>query len=333
MPFRKSSASTMSKCGFRVWLAWFLALPAVVLAHESRPLYLQITELSAQPGSGHQYMFRMHVPPSVESGNRPAPILPESCRGQHQGPLTHVECRQSLAGQTIGIAFPRFNPAITTLIRISFANGESHQKLLPPSESRWKIPDRQTASAVAGEFARLGVAHILQGWDHLLFLLCLLMLAGTLKRSLITVSGFTLAHSLTLALTTLGIVHLPSPPVEAAIALSILFLAAEISRERRNTLAWRWPVLVSILFGLIHGSGFAAALREAGLPQSETGTALLFFNVGVEIGQVLFVGATMGLFQLLRRWPAFPLAQAQRAMIYGVGSLAAFWTLQRIAGF
>lgn len=328
----------MSTCVFKLGLALLLALPALarpvmVLAHESRPLYLQISEASALSGNDHHYTLLLRAPPSLAADNRPAPVLPDDCRSQAQGQLVQVACRQPLAGRTIGIAFPRFNPAITTLIRVSLANGEIHQKLLPPSESRWEIPARQTTSAIAGEYTWLGVVHILQGWDHLLFLLCLLMLAGTLKRTLITVSGFTLAHSLTLALTTLGIVRLPGPPVEAVIALSILFLAAEISRGRRDTLAWRWPVLVSTLFGLIHGFGFAAVLNEVGLPQSEIGTALLFFNVGVEIGQLIFVAAMLGLFLVLRRWPAFPLARAQQVMIYGVGSLAAFWTLQRIASF
>lgn len=323
----------MSKYVSRLLLAWLLALPVIVLAHEARPLYLQISEVGAAHGMRHQYTLQLNVPPSIESDNRPVPVFPEGCRSQTQGRLVLLDCAQSLAGQSIGIEFPRFNPAVTTLIRVNLADGETHQKLLAPNVNQWKIPDRPTASNVAGEYTWLGVVHILQGWDHLLFLFCLLMLAGTLKRTLITVSGFTLAHSLTLALTTLGIVRLPSPPVEAGIALSILFLAAEIGRERRTTLAWRWPVLVSTLFGLIHGFGFASALREVGLPQTEIGTALLFFNVGVEIGQILFVTTVMLLFHALRRWSAFPLERVQHGLIYCVGSLAAFWTLQRIASF
>lgn len=318
---------------FNRLLALLLLLPGTVLAHDARPLYLQINEVERAQSAAYHYTLKMQVPPSVEADNRPYLTLPDSCEHERLGLIVQLRCSAPLAGQTLQINYPQFNPSITTLVRASFSSGARYQQLLPPSESRWQVPTERTTSAVISEYSRLGVEHILMGWDHLLFLLCLLLIAGTLKRTLITISGFTLAHSLTLVLTTLGLIRVPVAPVEAVIALSILFLAAEIIRDRRDTLAWRHPVTVSTLFGLIHGFGFAAVLQDIGLPQTELGTALLFFNIGVEVGQVLFVGAVMALFALLRHWSGFPLLHAQKVMVYSVGSLAAFWTLQRIAGF
>lgn len=314
-------------------LVLLLLLPEFSQAHEARPLYLQINEVDAQQSNRYHYTLRMQIPPSIEADNRPYIILPQSCRHERQGLVMLLNCASALPGQTLSIQYPKFNPSIATLIRVALRSGETHQKMLSPSETQWRLPTQESAPAVVSEYTRLGIEHILMGWDHLLFLLCLLTIAGTLKRTLVTISGFTLSHSLTLVLTALGLIRAPIAPVEAAIALSILFLAAEIARNRRQTLAWRYPVCVSTLFGLVHGFGFATALREIGLPQTELTSALLFFNIGVEIGQVLFVTAVMTLFFLLGRWRSFPLARLQHLMMYGAGSLAAFWTIERVAGF
>ncbi|WP_020681314.1 HupE/UreJ family protein [Marinobacterium rhizophilum] len=323
----------MLKIACKLLLALVLLAPTALFAHEARPLYLQIDELDSQQQGLYRYSLKLNVPPSIEADNRPYVMLPDSCQQQNLGPIAKVECSASLAGQTLSIDYPNFNPSITALVRVAFSSGETHQKLLSPGETQWQLPAPQSTSQVVGEYLELGIEHILAGWDHLLFLLCLLMISGTIKRTLVTVSGFTVAHSLTLVLTTLGLVRLPVAPVEAVIALSILFLAAEIARARRTSLAWRYPILVSSVFGLIHGFGFAAVLQEIGLPQTELATALLFFNVGVEIGQVAFVLTVMTTFWLLGKWSAFPLARLQQVIIYGAGSLAAFWTLERIAGF
>ncbi|NVK41466.1 MAG: HupE/UreJ family protein [Oceanospirillaceae bacterium] len=310
-----------------------LLAPGSLFAHDARPLYLQIDELDSQPSGHYRYNLKLNAPPSIEADNRPFVTLPDSCQRQALGLMVQLSCSTPLAGQTIAIDYPQYNPSITTLVRITFNSGESHQKLLSPEETQWQLPTRESATEVVSEYTILGIEHILAGWDHLLFLLCLLMISGTFKRTLITVSGFTVAHSLTLVLTTLGMVRLPIAPVEAVIALSILFLAAEIARGRRDSVAWRFPVAVSTLFGLVHGFGFAAVLQEIGLPQTELATALLFFNLGVEIGQVAFVATTLALLNLLGRWSALPQAFTRQLLMYGTGSLAAFWTLQRVAGF
>jgi hypothetical protein len=177
------------------------------------------------------------------------------------------------------------------------------------------------------------VEHILAGADHLFFVLALVLLVGEPRRLVATVTAFTVAHSLTLAAATLGLVRVAAAPVEAVIALSIVFVAGEIVHEARGRrgLTARWPWIVAFAFGLLHGLGFAGALREVGLPEQSIPLALLFFNLGVELGQLLFIACTLPLVALgrraARRWPA----AAAQAPAYGIGSVAVWWTIERIA--
>lgn len=317
----------------RLLLTLMMLAPLPALAHDARPLFIQINELSHSADARFQYTLKLQVPPSIEANNRPSVVVPDSCRHQPLGRVIQLSCSTPLSGQTLQIQYPDFNPSITTLIRLKLNSGAQYQTLLSPKERQWQIPIEQSRSSIISEYTRMGIEHILIGWDHLLFLICLLLIAGTLKRTLITISGFTLSHSLTLVLTTLGVIQVPIAPVEAVIALSIVFLAAEILRGNRTTLAWRYPVTVSTLFGFVHGFGFAAVLQDIGLPQTELVTALLFFNIGVEIGQILFVLVVVAQLALLRQWQGFPLAQLQRVLIFSAGSMATFWTIERIAGF
>jgi hydrogenase/urease accessory protein HupE len=188
---------------------------------------------------------------------------------------------------------------------------------------------------VAAAYLTLGVEHILTGIDHLLFVLALLLLTRGTWRLVKTVTAFTVAHSITLGLATLGIVHVPSKPVEAIIALSIVFVAAEIVQARRGHqgLAARVPWIVAFTFGLLHGFGFAGALSETGLPAGHIPVALLFFNLGVEAGQLLFVAAMLAVMACARHiqmvWPRW----AGLVPPYAIGGLASFWVIQRVAAF
>jgi hydrogenase/urease accessory protein HupE len=202
------------------------------------------------------------------------------------------------------------------------------------------IPKRPSSLEVIRTYTVLGVEHILLGIDHLLFVLALLLLVRGVGRLVATVTAFTVAHSITLGAATLGFVHVPSAPVEAVIALSILFLASELARRRlapasaaaqgdAADLTARFPWIVAFSFGLLHGFGFAGALSEVGMPAQAVPLALLFFNVGVEIGQLSFIAAVFAMGWLIRSaavrapdwWP--------RAAAYGIGSVAAFWVVQR----
>ncbi|MCK4838459.1 MAG: HupE/UreJ family protein, partial [Desulfobulbaceae bacterium] len=219
--------------------------------------------------------------------------------------------------------------------------GESYSVVLRPDETVWQIPEKEQTWKVAKEYMALGIKHILEGYDHLLFIVCLVLLAGTFKRILVTVTGFTIAHSITLALAALGVVKVSVAPVEAAVALSIVFVAMELARDKHHTLTWRYPIAVSSTFGLLHGFGFAAVLTEIGLPQTEIPTALLFFNVGVEIGQIMFVIASIAVFfagkavtkRLREMTFKDVLHRIQQPAGYVVGVLAMFWTLDRVSGF
>ncbi|MGB8330076.1 MAG: HupE/UreJ family protein [Polyangiales bacterium] len=231
---------------------------------------------------------------------------------------------------------------MSALVRVSRLSGEKHSLVASPAQSEVILPEVESFGSVAHDYLALGVRHILEGYDHLLFVICLLLIAGTARRILVTITGFTIAHSITLALSALGMVHVPVAPVEAAIALSIVFLTLEIVRGDTNSLTYRYPIAVASSFGLLHGFGFAAVLGETGLPQTEIPAALLFFNLGVELGQIIFVLiVTLG-YQIARMAArAFAdrdlsmasLRRLEKPAAYIVGSLASFWMIQRIAAF
>ena len=266
------------------WWTVIVSTPAA-RAHESRPLYVEVIETAPLV-----FSVRWKIPPSVDSRNAPDILMPDICAAATatagSGTLRRRQyrCDTDPAGSELGIAYPAFNPSVSALFRISRLSGEKHSILAAPEQSVVLLPAQESFASVARDYLKLGIQHILEGYDHLLFLVCLLLIAGTGRRIVITVTGFTIAHSITLALSALGVVKVPIRPVEAAIALSIVFLALEIVRGDKQSLTYRYPIAVSASFGLLHGFGFAAVLGETGLPQTEIPAALLFFNVGVEVG-------------------------------------------------
>jgi hydrogenase/urease accessory protein HupE len=230
------------------------------------------------------------------------------------------------------------------LVRIDFADGANQAHRLTASDPAFTVPVEPSSLDVVQTYTQLGFEHILLGIDHLAFVFALLILAKGGRRTIATVTAFTLAHSLTLAAATLGWVHVPGPPVEAVIALSIVFLAAEIVRGQRGQpgLTERSPWIVAFSFGLLHGFGFAGALSEIGLPRTAIPIALLCFNLGVEFGQLLFIASLLPVFAITR-WAARRINLEARPMPwnvwpeavppYALGSVAVFWLLQRIAEF
>ena len=225
------------------------------------------------------------------------------------------------------------------LVRFDFSDGVSEARRLTAGDPSFTVPTEPSRLEVVRTYFLLGVEHIVFGIDHLLFVLALLLLVKGVRRVIATVTAFTLAHSLTLAGATLGFVHMPGPPIEAIIALSIVFVASEIIHSRRGKpgLAEKYPWVVAFTFGLLHGFGFAGALTEIGLPQKSIPLALLFFNVGVEAGQLLFIASVLAVIALavqisLRINVPRP-AWAWAAPSYAIGSVAAFWVIQRIAAF
>ncbi len=196
-------------------------------------------------------------------------------------------------------------------VRFIWLDGTQTTAIARPNQPFVDIVAQRSAWQVAGDYTALGVDHILSGFDHLTFVLALLLIVSGARRLLITVTSFTLAHSISLAAATLGVMWVPGPPVEATIALSILFLASELVKVNRGqaSLTACYPWIVAFVFGLLHGFGFAGALSNIGLPQNEVPLALLMFNVGVELGQLMFIAAILVLIMALRKvrseWPAW----------------------------
>ena len=244
-----------------------------------------------------------------------------------------------LAGQTVTIEGLSAT-STDVLVRIESLGGAVQTERLAPTRIAFVVQATPGAGEVAVTYLRLGVEHILFGFDHLLFVLALIILVGDWRRVALTVTAFTVAHSITLAAATLGFVRVPEPPVEAAIALSIVLVAVEIVNARRGTpsLTARLPWLVAFAFGLLHGFGFAGALAEVGLPHHAIPIALLFFNLGVEIGQLAFVAVVLVAGFAFRRAIAFRLepASLQRVVnrlnviaAYAIGTVAAYWLIER----
>jgi len=315
-----------------------LAWPISCVAHEVRPSLLQLHETASgqfdvlwkTPMLGDQ---RLALEPQF-SGETTA-ISPVFTRTRSGAALQTWAIRApALRGQTLRIVGLE-GTMTDALVHIEFADGVTWTQRLTPHQPTATIPAHESAFTVATVFLKLGIEHILTGADHLLFVLALLIIARGHRRLLMTVTAFTVAHSITLALATLGFVHVPQRPVEAVIALSIAFVAVEIIRTRHGTpgLTARAPWIVAFAFGLLHGFGFAGALSEVGLPQGRIPLALLFFNLGVELGQLLFIAGALGVIAAIRRLPfRFP-SWTELMLPYAIGSAAMFWMFQRVAAF
>ena len=323
------------------------ALAGAAQAHEVRPAYLELRQIDSEtwdlvwkvPARGDRKLaLDVQLPQRCHDGEKAARFFNGAYLERWRS-----RCSGGLIGQDIII---EGLPATRTdvLARVSRADGTTQTARLTPSRPTFTVSAAASSWQVIRVYLTLGVEHILLGIDHLLFVLALLFLVGNWPRLIGTVTAFTLAHSLTLAAATLGWIRVPSAPVEAVIALSIVFVAAEIlhARQGRPGLAARLPWVVAFVFGLLHGLGFASALRETGLPEHAIPLALAFFNVGVELGQLLFIAAVFGLLWMIRpldrssggsdnAWRRADRLSEPAA--YLVGTVAMFWVFQRTYSF
>jgi hydrogenase/urease accessory protein HupE len=316
-------------------LAPLLALLAVSAgAHENLPAYLEIAE---QPRNMYRVFWKVPavegVPPAIlfstPSGCRQ---LAETTASQTPGAFTRgwmMECPGGIAGRRIEIAGLRVT-LLDVLVKIRYRDGGSVSHILRPADPSF-TPAPGSTGADAWGYLRLGIEHILYGLDHLFFVFGLLLIVRGAKLLLKTISAFTVAHTVTLALATLGVVRVPVAPTEAVIALSIVFLGSELALRQRGILGltYRKPWLVALAFGLLHGFGFAGTLARLGIPRPEIPLALLLFNCGVEAGQVAFVLAFVAFAASLRdldvRWPRW----THEALPYAFGATSACWFFQR----
>jgi hydrogenase/urease accessory protein HupE len=317
-----------------IFLFWLVSASA----HEMRPALLQIRQVSP---TGYDITWKIPRRDNMIIGIRP--VFPnwfkvmqsfpateagdgalytfhaESTQGIHQMPITIEGLEQSL---------------VDVIIYVQLLDGEKYSLMIQPAHPTAFIPERETFGATAWTYLKLGVGHILSGPDHLLFVLALLLIVSGARKIFFTITAFTLAHSLTLSMAALGALSLPGPPVEATIALSIMFLAWELLKMHRGetVISAQKPWLVSFTFGLLHGLGFAGALKEVGLPQTQVPAALAFFNVGVEIGQLLFISAMLLVGSLISNRLRSPF-WTKTIPGYAIGSVAAFWLVERVVGF
>jgi len=312
-----------------------LAVAAPARAHQFAPALLEVEELSADEAA-----VRWKQPAVRVQGSQLRPVLPVECEGIGD-PVVRKEgsgirarwrmrCPGGLAGKSVGVEGIAGSQA-DVLLRITLRDGRRIRHVLKAEAPSFKIDADSSRAGVFKDYALLGVEHILLGWDHLLFVLSLVLLVGWGRSLAWTITSFTAGHSVTLALASLGAVHVPQAPIEAAIALSIYFLAVELTSARRGkrTLTQRAPRAVAAGFGLLHGLGFAGALAEVGLPTAEIPLALFSFNLGIELGQLAFVGAVLLVAAALRRLPVAWPRWAKAALAYGIGAMATFWFLQR----
>ena len=316
-----------------------LCCAGVAQADVFRPAYLELRETGTDrydvtwkvPVRGDTRLgVKVVFPPGTEQASAPQALFTPDAYTERW----KVVRVGGFAGQTLtidGIA----SGVTDVIVRIEHADGTSQVEQLLPQRPRFTVAAVTSTAAIAWSYLVLGVEHILGGVDHLLFVLALLLIVSGGKRILVTITAFTLAHSITLVAATLGWVHVPGPPVEAMIALSIVFVAAEIVRGLRGSpgLTARAPWVVAFSFGLLHGLGFAGALAEVGLPQKAIPMALFTFNVGVEIGQLMFVTVALVAGALLRRTAISRPTWAPYAAPYAIGAIAMFWVIERIGAF
>ncbi len=314
--------SRLLRAGLLALLALLTLLPGIAGAHE-----MSMAEMALRETARGEFFWQWTATNERSPNQDLTPVWPEGC--QADGNLLRcgeAGLRGTLLMQGVG---ERYSAA---LVKVFWLDGQSRVYTLtggqPSVQLYGSADDQRGWGEIASAYTVLGIEHILSGYDHLMFVVGLLFLVGFQRKLVWTITAFTAAHSLTLASAALGWLTLRPAPVEACIALSIVLVASEALRERQ-TLARRLPALVAFLFGLVHGLGFAGALQEIGLPQKHLAVALLTFNVGVEIGQLLTVGAAWALVQLVRRQPWAPRLKAPA--MYVIGALAAYWSWLRVA--
>jgi len=316
---------------------WMAHLPQRALGHEVRPGYLQLEQAAAESWS-----VLWKVPAQGDMRLSIHPRFPENCTPASETiafqanaayiERTSIACKGGLVGRTIAIG--GLEATLTdVLVRSVRIDGSVQVARLSPSAPSFAFEATPDSLQVARAYTVLGMEHILGGFDHLSFVLGLVLLVRGKWLLVKTITAFTVAHSVTLAAATLGWMRVSQMPVEAVIALSILFLASELAKQHRGDagLLQRFPWIVAFAFGLLHGLGFAGALREVGLPDSDVPLALLTFNVGVEIGQLLFVGTVLAAWAALRGLLARLPVWTHAMPAYGIGTMAAFWCLERVA--
>ena len=322
------------------WLVVLLGMSAAAQADVFRPAYLELRELGdgvydvlwkvPALGSDRRLSAYVQFPSDTQNVTEPRVVVVDGAWVERY----RIERDGGLVGATVSITGSA--AGVTDVIaRVERRDGSTQVERLPPELPAFEVRAAAGANEIAWSYFVMGVEHILAGVDHLVFVLALLLIVKGTRRIVATITAFTVAHSITLVAATLGWINLPGPPVEAIIALSIVFVASEVVHGLRGHegLTAHAPWIVAFSFGLLHGLGFAGALAEVGLPRVAIPVALMTFNIGVEAGQLAFVAAVLAVQAISTRLFPVPGARAAGAVAYGIGGIAAFWTIERIAEF
>jgi hydrogenase/urease accessory protein HupE len=318
----------------------------LIYAHDYRPLLVQVTE---EPDG--RYVLRWQPSPVLRASDQPVvKLVGAGCKREADSLLVDdarrnsYRCGDSPTPLRVELTYPNDNPSLPTLVNMTRADGTVVQITGSPGGQSIILSRPQTQSLRAQAYALIGFDHILRGYDHLIFLSFLWLIIGTGWTLIRALTGFTLGHSVTLAVASAGMTKLSAPFVESMIALSIVLLASEFLKKDRTTLTHRYPAMVSALFGLLHGFGFAGYLSEVGLPKNDALTALLMFNVGVEAGQIVFVLFVIAIGVTLKKFGAALLSGKQSlidealehkfrmSVAYAGGITAAYWLIERTWG-
>lgn len=323
-------------------------------ADEFQPLAVRISFTTGNADKGYVYQLETSIPNDQRLRELPSVELQQDCSLINQSltqqankswrQLQSYQCQTSLHGSSISIRYLQGNPGLSSIVTVDLGDGHAASTALAAHQETWQIPAKPSTGEVAKQYLELGVVHLLTGFDHLLFIACLLFICFGNNRQLIwTITAFTLAHSLSLGLTAFGKITVNVGAVEAVIALSIAYLASDIARHviankdaHNASLSYRYPASIAAGFGLLHGLGFANILNEFGLPQSDKLVALFSFNLGIELGQLLFVFSLLALSYLAKRSFA-ALNQgsvAQKISLtasYFIGCVTLYWTVERVA--
>lgn len=306
-------------------------------AHRFAPSLLQVTEIGPDLfnlvwKTPVQTNSKIPLEPTWPAGCRIENPTPPQLEGTGKVSMVQLRCTNlgddGLVGDTLGVSGLGANQA-SAMLMVTLLDGRQYQQVLNAERQSYVVPAEPSAGKVVTDYTWLGIEHIWGGIDHLLFVFGLLLLVGGGSRLLWTITAFTFGHSITLSLVTLGVFDYPVALVEFTIALSIFVLAVELTRKARNDVLWRNPWWLAGGFGLLHGMGFAGALADTGLPQDNLPLALLFFNVGIEIGQIVFILVAFAIWFVVRK----PLAPWQERLlpvpVYVLGTLSAMWCIER----
>lgn len=312
-----------------------------VHAHESLPIVVSLTE-----GAPGEFTVRTRLPGNVAREQAPRISPGEPCRAtQRTAVAVILSCSRDQRPEILGLQWPGGVPASALLVRSRFLDGTNYSEVQPPGSTALSLPQAKSPWQVTTSYVRMGAEHIAFGIDHLLFLVLLIMVSGTARRTVATVTGFTVGHAITITLASLGIVKFNAAMVEALVALSIVFVAVELVRARRDTLLMRRPFIIATGFGTLHGLGFASALAEIGLEQNYVVLSLIGFNIGVELGQLVFVALVFAVVTIVPRHfnkPGFPDCTPRIRMpfagpgtgpktmlVAAIGVVASFWFWER----